>query len=633
MKRTLNYIIFFVLIVAHCQASDNIIELNDLGNFSRRNVTKRFYSQACDSISGKCLFTYRFQNIDSEYKRFFIRLNHEWEIPVENNSYIHQFTRSRKKYLFCEVEIPPKSNTDLIFEIDIIHQDFASVYYYSNGFKFIIQSLDNKDHLYINMSIIWGLIFLLSFLTLMNTGGFVITGRKDYGFYTAYTGILLVYFFVRYYVYENMVLDANVPIIPMSQFNYSIQPLFYVFYCLFARHFLDTAYKHKRVDNILYHFIIVSISFSILNFSAYFISKSISEVCFYVYRTIAILLSIYMMILLLEKKDTLAKYLVAGTGFLVSGGLLAMIFSYYDIYLFGLFAMNFFVIGIILEFLCFTLGMAQKTALETVQKLKIQADLNDKMFENQQLQKNMNLKLSEQVEKLKTSLEIKQKQQIETLIQLKDKENELNMLLSQMNPHFLFNSMSSLKLQVVKEDKNAAIKHLDQLSNLIRTFMEFTRLKYVSISQILENLQLYVDLESRRLAKKIDMLVTYCPDMEPEFEELPALLLQPIVENSLLHGLADPHIQHPKISIDFRLSGDFICIDITDNGIGRKVASTKQNLKMHNGIALDITSTRIRLLNDGMDGFVVEDLYYEDGSVAGTKVKLKLVRMGRGKES
>jgi sensor histidine kinase YesM len=138
------------------------------------------------------------------------------------------------------------------------------------------------------------------------------------------------------------------------------------------------------------------------------------------------------------------------------------------------------------------------------------------------------------------------------------------------------------------------------------------------------NLKLYVDLEKSRIEKPIDFDVNYSKNIEPDFDEIPALLLQPFVENAIIHGLTHKRIENPKIELSFFIDGEFLCISIKDNGIGRKAAGIKKKPENHMGIATKIAESRIHFLNQELQGLQILDLYDEKGEASGTEVVIKI---------
>ena len=184
-------------------------------------------------------------------------------------------------------------------------------------------------------------------------------------------------------------------------------------------------------------------------------------------------------------------------------------------------------------------------------------------------------------------------------------ENELrltqqNALKAQMNPHFLFNVLNSIKGYIYENDKKNAARYLSDFSSLVRKVLEFSTQKSVSIEQEIELLRLYIDLEAMLLQSDFECTILVDENLDISGVKVPALLLQPYVENSFKHGLR--HKIGPKrLKIEINLSDvdELLIVTISDNGIGR-VASTllnAQNRSEHQSFASAAIEKRIQLLN------------------------------------
>jgi LytS/YehU family sensor histidine kinase len=169
-----------------------------------------------------------------------------------------------------------------------------------------------------------------------------------------------------------------------------------------------------------------------------------------------------------------------------------------------------------------------------------------------------------------------------------------------MNPHFLFNVLNSIKGYIYENDKKNAARYLSDFSSLVRKVLEFSTQKSVSIEQEIELLRLYIDLEAMLLQSDFECTILVDENLDISGVKVPALLLQPYVENSFKHGLR--HKIGPKrLKIEINLSDvdELLIVTISDNGIGR-VASTllnAQNRSEHQSFASAAIEKRIQLLN------------------------------------
>lgn len=207
---------------------------------------------------------------------------------------------------------------------------------------------------------------------------------------------------------------------------------------------------------------------------------------------------------------------------------------------------------------------------------------------------------------------------------------EQTMLRSQMNPHFLFNSLNSIKLYIINNEQKNAVHYLNKFSKLIRKILEASSLREIPLAEELETVELYMNIENIRFSNEIDFQTTIGEEIDPHNIKVPSLILQPFLENALWHGLSSKKGEK-KIFLHVNKANDedYIQISITDNGIGR-AASEKIKLNKvlkRNSVGIDITKDRLsNFSRDYQNSFYLEiiDLYGEDDTAEGTKVVLNI---------
>jgi hypothetical protein len=207
-------------------------------------------------------------------------------------------------------------------------------------------------------------------------------------------------------------------------------------------------------------------------------------------------------------------------------------------------------------------------------------------------------------------------------------ELELHALRSQMNPHFMFNSLNSIKYFILQSKPETAAEYLSDFAHLIRMILQHSRKSNITLSEELEVLELYIELEQLRFGEAFEFSKIIDPSVELEFVKIPPMLLQPYVENAIWHGLNHSKSKGSLI-LEIRKTDDFILCIIDDNGIGRtKSASLKSlNATKYKSMGMGITQNRIDLINKlNQMGIAVEiiDKKDQDGSALGTKVVLKI---------
>lgn len=205
-------------------------------------------------------------------------------------------------------------------------------------------------------------------------------------------------------------------------------------------------------------------------------------------------------------------------------------------------------------------------------------------------------------------------------------DNEMTALRAQMNPHFMFNSLNSIKNYILKENTAQASKYLTKFSQLMRAILKNSRHKLISLEDELYSLNLYVEMEAMRFNSEFDYAIKTDPDLDTSAVFIPPLLIQPYVENAIWHGLMlkdGPRFLLLKIEKEH----EYLQIIIEDNGVGRK--RSMQMKAPENGqqksYGMQITKDRIELINRtlGINAKVdLEDLADDSGGPAGTRVTI-----------
>lgn len=202
----------------------------------------------------------------------------------------------------------------------------------------------------------------------------------------------------------------------------------------------------------------------------------------------------------------------------------------------------------------------------------------------------------------------------------------LKSLRTQMNPHFIFNALNSVNNYIAKSDERSANRFLSEFSVLMRTVLENSEEDFIPLEKELELLELYVKLEHSRFPDKFDYEVIIQEKVVISDFEIPPMLLQPYIENSIWHGLRYKEEKgFLKIEVE-QLTENLLQIKILDNGIGRKKSAElkTRNQKKQRSKGMGNIKKRIAILNDMYQNKVevsISDLYEDQ---TGTKVVLKL---------
>jgi hypothetical protein len=229
-------------------------------------------------------------------------------------------------------------------------------------------------------------------------------------------------------------------------------------------------------------------------------------------------------------------------------------------------------------------------------------------------------------------LESKQKH---TELQHRATELEMQALRAQMNPHFIFNCLSSINRFILKNETEAASDYLTRFSRLIRMVLINSQKPTIPLEDEMEMLGLYLDMERLRFKNSFGYTITYDNITQSDSILIPPLLLQPFCENAIWHGLmhlancTEGKERRAQLKILISKESGVLKCTISDNGIGRKKAAEikSKSAEREKSLGLKITTDRLALLNKKEDietYFEMQDLYDEDGNAAGTKVIIKI---------
>lgn len=207
-------------------------------------------------------------------------------------------------------------------------------------------------------------------------------------------------------------------------------------------------------------------------------------------------------------------------------------------------------------------------------------------------------------------------EQKEILLKAEISETELKALRAQMNPHFIFNALNSIADYINKNDAKSADYYLGKFAKLMRGILENSEEKEIPLSKELKMLEFYMDLESLRFKNKFNYEIRIADDINPENVFIPSLILQPFVENSILHGLSKKE-NDGKITIQIDKTENLLKCTIEDNGIGRK--NPNENSGKSYGVKL--TKERIALFDKSKNS--ASGVFYTDLEI-GTRVELRL---------
>ena len=199
---------------------------------------------------------------------------------------------------------------------------------------------------------------------------------------------------------------------------------------------------------------------------------------------------------------------------------------------------------------------------------------------------------------------------------------------AQMNPHFIFNCLSSINKFILTNDTDTASDYLTRFSRLIRQVLTNSQLSLIPLTDEIEMLRLFLDMERLRFNESFNYNVVYENTIEPETIYIPPMLLQPFCENGIWHGLMHKEGQG-RLDIIMSMQNETLQCIIADNGIGREKAAelkTRSGAKQKS-FGLKITTERLALFNNEKivhNFYKIEDVLDSNGNIAGTKVILNI---------
>jgi LytS/YehU family sensor histidine kinase len=207
----------------------------------------------------------------------------------------------------------------------------------------------------------------------------------------------------------------------------------------------------------------------------------------------------------------------------------------------------------------------------------------------------------------------------ESELKQKIAETEMMALRAQMNPHFIFNCINSIDALIQSNDKYNATVYLNKFAKLIRNILDSSKQNTISLAKDLDTLKLYIELEQLRNENKFTAEIKADKALMEDDYKVPPLIIQPYVENSILHGLRNRPDNNGKLIISVSKQNNHLEYIIEDNGTGR-AAEKNQFQKKNKSYGMEMSSDRVKLFNNEENASVtIYDLTL-NGESAGTKV-------------
>ena len=468
---------------------------------------------------------------------------------------------------------------------------------------------------------------ILFILTVYHISAYIFTKDKSFGLYAIYLFLVLVYLIPKTpnHFKENLLSNHREF---FNAINWIIQIWYWIIYALFSLYFLSIESKNSLLYNKIIRYLIYTAFISTLFFLIDFVYYNNTYISFYFiffFTPISLLFISVFFYIIYKYKDPINSFYAVGLGSFILFSIISLYFSYNNPNTFltpHIKPISFFKIGVLIEATVLSIGLGYKYHIYRKEKESFNQQLIVQLQKNEKLKDLLNEQLSEQVEMF-------QIEQLETAYKNEINELKLSSLLSQMNPHFIFNALNSIKLFVIDNDKTKSTLYLNKFSKLIRKILDAPKVKKVSLADEIASMKLYMSLENIRFSNQIDFDVQVANNVDLYSIKIPSLVLQPFIENAIWYGLSSKK-NNKKIRMSIsRKEKNSLIISIEDNGIGRekaiKINAKKSINREHNG--LHLSKERLQNFYKGFKNkylLVYTDLIDNKGKVIGTKVSLQL---------
>ena len=387
-------------------------------------------------------------------------------------------------------------------------------------------------------------------------------------------------------------------------FSFLLQQLFWVFGLVF---FLQGTYTlFKQPKGWIFYFIFL---YALLIFPAFFLFYDWSDLFATLFIPVVIIEFLRLSLKSFRRPGAVILVITAIICLLLMIGKIG--FDFVDRYELGFFCYSLCVIMPPLGLSIFFAGEFARTDMALQSRVVEVEQLSEKTIaqekEKQQILASQNIKLEAQVRERTVEL-LQQQQALEIEKEAKQlaefnrkfSESELKALRSQMNPHFVFNILNTIESYALENNKEGVSVMIQKFSRLTRLVLENSMSQLVPFQNDWRSLQLYIELEQMRYAD--DFRVVY--NIEDQILEgeyfIPPMIIQPFVENAIIHGLRNKADHYGILNLSARLDNKYIIVEVQDNGIGRaKAAELKNNNPIQKtSLGIRLTQDRISIFNN-----------------------------------
>jgi sensor histidine kinase YesM len=535
---------------------------------------------------------------------------------LKSDHVIDVLHRNEKRSLY---QVPQKQNKTVHYTLDLFTNDISQTEVSAlsddriTREKFMLDS--NLNQMWNAMA--YAFLGALFIVFLINMVSFYFNKRNEILWYGIYALSLFSYFMLKNILMFNR--DSST----LDLIELCLQPVFLIAYTMFVKTFTESKEKFPFMDKVLNWFIyMLTLALIIIFITGLLQWDIIKQATWYIYRLISIFYAIGIIVYYYRRRNEILNFIISGSSALLIGSTLAMFFSIGQIYVGPIAPIHWMMIGIMIELTIFSGGLGFRMWLNNQEKLQFQAALISEMEKTKELSQIREEELQEQVEKAVIRIRKEEEEKRAAKLSFKERDTELQLLRAQMNPHFIFNSLNSVKSFIIKNDPRAAGDYLSKFAHLMRMILSNSKRNTVSLTNELETLKVYITLEQMRFSESFDYSIDIDPALDTEHIEVLPLLLQPFVENAIWHGLLHKESKG-TIQIALKKIGDFVQITIDDDGIGREASARikMSGTKKQKSFGMDISKDRLQHYYGDEYKIHFEDKY-EGGVAAGTKVTI-----------
>jgi len=216
-----------------------------------------------------------------------------------------------------------------------------------------------------------------------------------------------------------------------------------------------------------------------------------------------------------------------------------------------------------------------------------------------------------------------------TELERKNIEIEQRLLRTQMNPHFIFNSLNSINSFITDNNSDSAQLFLSKFARLMRYILNNSRETMIPVEDEVNTLQLYMELEQLRFENKFDFRIEVDDDIDTEYTYIPPMLIQPFIENSIIHGIGGKEGKG-NIKVELEKQNSIMLCTVEDDGIGRERSMQKKQdsqKKKHKSLGMQVTKERLDILNEKYGNnisFTFYDKKTGTDEPSGTRVEIRI---------